>query len=60
MTAPATAEFLTVEEVADLLRVPVSTVYRWRATGTGPQARRIGRYLRYRRRDLEQWIDSQP
>ena len=58
MTAPTTAHFLTVEELADLLRVPVSTVYRWRTTGTGPRASRVGRYLRYSRREIDRWLDQ--
>ncbi len=56
-TSPARApsgELMTVEEVADFLRVPVATLYSWRHKGVGPRAVRVGRYLRYRRRDLHE------
>lgn len=59
MTAPANAHFLTVEEVADLLRVPLATVRFWRAQGTGPPATRCGRHLRYSRRALDKWLEQQ-
>ena len=49
---------LTPDEVAGLLSVPVATLYRWRYVGTGPPAIRVGKYLRYRRRDLEAYLDG--
>jgi excisionase family DNA binding protein len=49
----------TAEEVADLLRVPVTTLYAWRAKRTGPPAVKVGRYLRYRLSDLEKWTNEQ-
>ena len=59
MNTPAEA-LLTPEDVAALLGVPISTLYQWNYRGSGPVARRIGRHLRYRRGDLEAWIDKQP
>lgn len=58
-TARLPTAYLTIEEVAELLRVPVRTLYHWRNTGTGPTAYRIGRYLRYRTREVEAWVDEQ-
>ncbi|MFN8028264.1 MAG: helix-turn-helix domain-containing protein [Acidimicrobiia bacterium] len=49
----------TPEEIAELLRVPVQLLYRWRYERKGPPSFRIGRYVRYRRADVEQWIDRQ-
>jgi excisionase family DNA binding protein len=49
---------LTVEEVAELLRVPVATLHQWRHKGTGPRSYRVGRYVRYRRDDLEAWLEE--
>lgn len=49
---------LTVEEVATYLNVPKATVYGWNHDGTGPRFHRIGRHVRYRRSDLEQWIEQ--
>ena len=50
---------LTTEEVADLLQVPVSTLYQWRYRRKGPPAIQIGRHLRYREDRLSEWIDDQ-
>jgi excisionase family DNA binding protein len=50
---------LTVEELADYLGVPVATLYQWRHRREGPPGFRVGRYIRYRRTDLEAWIDRQ-
>ena len=47
---------LTVEELADYLGVPIATLYAWRYRGEGPPGFRVGRHLRYRRNDVEQWI----
>jgi predicted DNA-binding transcriptional regulator AlpA len=47
-----------VEDVAAFLRVPVQTVYSWRAKGTGPRARRVGKYLRYRPEDVVGWFEG--
>ncbi len=52
-------DLLTSEELAGLLKVPVATLYRWRYQGTGPTAIRVGRHLRYRRRDVIAWLDDQ-
>lgn len=43
---------LTAEEVAELLRLPVSTIYDLARTGRLPHLR-IGRALRFSQRDLE-------
>ena len=52
-------DLLTAQELADLLRVSVWTVYRWRLQGKGPRAVRVGRHARYRRRDVHAWLDDQ-
>ncbi|MGI8752439.1 MAG: helix-turn-helix domain-containing protein [Acidimicrobiales bacterium] len=49
---------LTVEEVAELLRVPVATIYRWRLHREGPPAVRVGRYLRYSSNGIQKWLDD--
>ncbi len=48
--------FLTTEEVIDFLRVNARTVYRLIQTGDLP-AVRVGRQWRFRRNDLERWLD---
>ncbi|WP_226353786.1 AlpA family transcriptional regulator [Pseudonocardia sp. ICBG601] len=43
-------------EVAEYLRVPVSTLDRWARLGTGPRYARVGRHARYRWSDVETWL----
>jgi excisionase family DNA binding protein len=52
------AELLTPQEVAEELAVPVSTIYRWNYTRTGPPPCRVGKHVRYRREDVDRWIES--
>lgn len=49
---------MTLNEVSNLLGVPVATLYRWRHRGEGPPGYRIGRHVRYRRAAIEAWIES--
>jgi len=50
---------LTVEQLADYLGVPVATIYAWRHRREGPPGFRVGKYVRYRMSDVEQWIERQ-
>lgn len=50
---------LTVQELATYLGVPVATIYGWRYRRQGPPGFRIGRHLRFRRSDVEEWVDRQ-
>ena len=50
---------LSAQDLARFLDVPIATVYAWRYRSEGPRGFRVGRYVRYRRRDVEQWIAAQ-
>ncbi|KAB2975043.1 helix-turn-helix domain-containing protein [Streptomyces sp. SS1-1] len=50
--------YLTPADVAELLGVPVETLYQWRRKRTGPPAFRVGRHLRYDPVRLREWVDS--
>jgi excisionase family DNA binding protein len=52
-------ELLSPQDLADYLDVPVSTLYDWRWRGEGPTGFRAGKYIRYRRSDVEEWIQRQ-
>ena len=52
-------EYLTEAELAELLRVSTKTVRTWRKEGTGPPALRFGRGVRYRRRDVDAWLERE-
>lgn len=49
----------SVNEVSDYLRVPADTLYQWRNRGVGPRSSKVGRWVRYRWDDVEQWLDEQ-
>jgi excisionase family DNA binding protein len=49
---------LTTEQLASYLQKPVPTLYAWRHRGEGPPAISVGRGLRYRREDVEAWLES--
>ncbi len=52
----ADPQFLTTEELAAELKVPKATLAQWRHKGTGPCGYRVGRFIRYRRADVEAWL----
>jgi hypothetical protein len=52
-------DFLTLPEVAEILRVPVNTLRWWRQRGSGPEFFKIGRRLVTTIGDLRSWIDEQ-
>jgi excisionase family DNA binding protein len=51
-------QVLTVAEVAGLLRVPKSTVYKLAQNGTVP-AFKVGKHWRFLLNDIEGWLHSQ-
>lgn len=52
------ADLLSTDELAEMLGVPLSTVYGWNYTRTGPKVIKVGRRCRYRRSDVEAWLAS--
>lgn len=40
------------------IKVSVSGLRKWRATGQGPKFYRLGRLIRYKRSDLDEWLES--
>lgn len=52
-------EFLTTQEVCELLRVPKQTISRWIKAGTIPAIRLGPRQLRFPKAELLAWLDSQ-
>lgn len=59
-TNPGDPEALLTEiEASDVLSLSSRTLQAWRVQSTGPAFIRAGRAIRYRRRDLMQWIAEQ-
>ena len=50
--------YITTEQLAEYLAVPVNTIYQWRHRGTAPRAARLGRHLRWKQADVDRWIEQ--
>ena len=50
---------LSIEELAEYLGVPVTTIYDWRVDGKGPCAIRVGRHVKFTVSDVLAWIGEQ-
>ena len=46
----------TVQDVSAFLSVPVTTLHQWRYYGTGPEAFRVGKHLRYDPAAVRRWL----
>jgi excisionase family DNA binding protein len=51
-------EILDITDVARFLNVTVSAIRRWIRERRGPRYFRAGRLIRFRRSDLEAWIEA--
>lgn len=53
------SDYLTTQELAELIRTPVETVRYWRHVGKGPASFKPGgRRVLYARSDVEVWLAS--
>jgi excisionase family DNA binding protein len=50
---------LTVQDLAEYLGVPATTLYQWRYRREGPRGFRVGRHIRYQLTDVAEWIERQ-
>lgn len=57
-TAEQSVSLLNVEAVARMVSLSVRAVWRMVSTGQFPKPVRIGRSTRWRRSDVEAWIDG--
>lgn len=51
------SDIFTVEETADYLKIPISSVYKLAQEGRIP-AQKVGRHWRFNRIALDQWISG--
>lgn len=52
------AVLLTAEELAEMLKVAVRTVWRLRSSGKLPRPVSIGSSIRWRKNEIVAWIDA--
>lgn len=50
--------WVSVDDLADELQIPKSTIYGWKSRGIGPRWTRVGKHLRARRTDIDLWLNS--
>jgi excisionase family DNA binding protein len=58
LPAPLPPALLDDVQAARFLSLGRRTLQNWRVIGGGPAFIRVGRSVRYRQSDLEQWIDA--
>ena len=51
-------QLLTIEEVADYLRVKKRTIYEWIKTGKIPAIKAVGQW-RFKKEKIDAWLDNQ-
>lgn len=49
-------QWLDPAELAAELGIPKQTIYKWRTEGKGPRGHKLGRHLRFARRDVDEWL----
>ncbi len=54
-----TETLMSPQELADMLGLPLATVYGFNYRGTGPRRISLGRHVRYRVSDVEAWLERQ-
>lgn len=54
------SEWLTPEDVGNMLQISAGTIANWRTTKKGPDFVRIGGLVRYKRDAVAAWIEAQP
>jgi predicted DNA-binding transcriptional regulator AlpA len=58
LKVPSQTELFTTPEAAAYTKIAVPTLERYRLTGEGPMFAKLGGCVRYRRCDLDAWIES--
>jgi excisionase family DNA binding protein len=58
--APTEQQLMSPAELAAYLAVPLKTIYKWQSQTPryGPRYLRVGRHVRYRRADVDTWLDT--
>jgi phage terminase Nu1 subunit (DNA packaging protein) len=51
-------QFVSRQELSDLIAVPVRTLEDWTYRGIGPTSYKVGRGVRYDLRDVYAWLET--
>lgn len=52
-------EIMTIHEVSEYLRIPISSLYRLAQSGKVP-CQKVGRHWRFRREAIDRWLEENP
>jgi predicted DNA-binding transcriptional regulator AlpA len=55
---PVLDQLLTIDQLAQWLGKPKGTLYQWRCRSMGPRGIKVGNDLRYRRSEVEAYLDA--
>jgi excisionase family DNA binding protein len=55
---PENDRLMTVDALAEYLGLPIATIYKQRSEGTGPPGFRLGKYVRWRRSEVDAWLET--
>ncbi|HEY0888668.1 MAG TPA: helix-turn-helix domain-containing protein [Nocardioides sp.] len=53
-----TDDLIGPEELAEYLGIPLPSVYAMNSRGTGPRRIKVGKHVRYRKADVDRWLDE--
>ncbi|GAA1990079.1 hypothetical protein GCM10009777_26740 [Microbacterium pumilum] len=53
----AHGNYVSLAELAELLKVSVQTIYDLRSKGRGPRGFRVGTQLRFRESEIDAWVE---
>ncbi len=51
-------DLLGVPDLAALAKVSPATIYGWRTRGQGPRGIKVGGQLRFRRSEIDRWLEA--
>ncbi len=51
-------DLVSVPELAAMARVSVATVYGWRTRDKGPRGIKVGGQIRFRRSEIDRWLEA--
>lgn len=58
MSTSASGRLMSMEDLSEMLGIPMNTLYGWRYRGEGPSGFRVGRHVRFRRSVVEAWLEQ--
>ncbi len=48
-----------VKELGEYLGIPEDTIRDWKYRNYGPKVYRVGRWLKYRKSEVDEWLETQ-